>query len=68
MRSNNPRCCHVLADVCEDMAVFLLRTNSPVKNTEQRVEGFHNKRRIHLSLTKRWLLHGKCLNFEYVLN
>jgi len=59
MRSNKLRCPRVLAGVCEDMAVFLLKTNLTVKNTEPRVENFHNERRNDLLLTKLWLLNER---------
>ena len=64
MRSKKPRCCCVLAGLCENMAVFLLKTNLSVKSTEPRVKDFLNERRNHRSVTKLWLLHGEYLNFS----
>ena len=61
MRSNKPRCHHVLAGLRENIAVFLLQTKLPVKNTEPSVEDFHNERRIHFSRAKLGLLNGKYL-------
>ena len=54
MRSNKPRCHHVLAGLRENMAVFLLQTKLPVKNTEPSVEDFHR--------AKLRLLNGKYLS------